>query len=66
MSDIIVGKDVPQAYGVSVGRCQDPRCTAVHIVLDNEQGEFIASAALSPKQVEQIVLAGGWALVPLN
>jgi hypothetical protein len=64
MDEVEVDENVPRAYGMFAGRCRDPHCTAVHIVLDNEQGEYIATAALSPEQVSQIAHAGGWALVP--
>jgi hypothetical protein len=45
---------VPRAHSIRLGRCSDPECTAVHVILLTEDDEPIASCALSPHQIEQL------------
>ena len=53
---------VPIAHSMCYGRCPDPGCVAIHIVLLNEGGRIIATAALTRQQIgELIAQADDWA-----
>lgn len=45
---------VPRAHSVTVARCGDPACNAVHVVLYDEHDNPLAHAALSVEQMDQI------------
>jgi hypothetical protein len=60
--DYQIEQDVPHAHSIVVARCNDPECSAVHIVLEDKDDVQIAAAALTEAQVRQIAEAGGYEL----
>jgi hypothetical protein len=55
MNQRYVGEDVPRAHSVELGRCDDPECGAVHMILLTASGEPIAVCVLTPQQIERAI-----------
>jgi hypothetical protein len=48
-----VPQNIPRAHHVEMGRCEDPSCGALHLILCDEDDEPIAVAVLTQRQVER-------------
>ena len=55
MDTRLVPEGVPRAHHVELGRCGDPDCHAVHMILCDEHDEPIAVCALNPDQIERAI-----------
>lgn len=42
------------ASGIDLSACEDPACTAVHLILTDEDGNEFAVASLEPDQAREL------------